>query len=247
MAGEKGIPREVVEQARAKGLLTPKEACDRLGITRKQLSARIRDEVIEPVVIDGIRFFDPNHLSEFDLDSEDLMPDRDYVLKWSLEALQAREDHINQLIRLSHEPAQETIKALLSENASLRQRAQEQEKTVAEVHELYGELLRQSLVAEVDAEKERAATRMKEDAFKMLQTQLLPVVLSNLTAKRFIESFTDDQITAFIEAGVGSEEQNQQLHAELARRQQLKERKGNTHGKAHDSNPLDGTKGSDSE
>jgi hypothetical protein len=171
------------------------------------------------------------------------MPDRDYVLKWSLEALQAREDHINQLIKLSHEPAQETIKALLSENASLRQRAQEQEKTVAEVHELYGELLRQSMIAEVEAEKERAATRMKEEGFKMLQTQLVPKILEHMGAKKFIESFTNEQIEAFLDAGVGSPEQNEQLRAELNRRQQ-KERKGTTHGKTHNQQFVGSNQGS---
>ena len=238
-----GIPRETAEKAEAEGLISAGKVCKGLKISRRTLGRKIRLKEIEPIIIDDIRFFSPDVLDQFEPGEDQPEDGKDFVLNYTLETLLGQNEHIDKLIRLAHDPAQATIKALLDENASLRKRAQEQEAKVFEVHELYGQLFRDTLAAEVEAEKERARMTMQKDAMAMVQDKLLPAMLESMSAGKFINSFSAEQIEAFIEVGAGTPEQIAMLKKTLADRLKKQQQKGTPDGKRKEASNS-GTEGS---
>jgi hypothetical protein len=218
-----GIPKAIEELARAEGLLTPAEVCKQLGISKRSLGREVNRGRLTVKAIEGYRFFVPETV-----DALDETPDNEgqaFVLDFALEALSNANEHVNKLVKLAHEPAQQTIEALLKENQSLRERVERQENTVAEVHTMYGELMRNTIVAEIEAEKERKRIEMQGEAFDLFKTQLLPMMLENMGGKKFLESFSNEQIDAALGSGVLTDSQEKTLKKVRAERSK-KERKG---------------------
>lgn len=211
--------KDTIAKAKEKGLIGVYELGKELGISRRTIGRLCRMKELEYELIDGQYYFDPNMIQTLtNIDPDTLQEDRDFVLQYALETLESQTEHINELIKLSHKPAQDTIQALMQENNALRARARESEKTVVEVHELYGQLLRQTMLTELEAEREKDKMKMKQDAFALLKEKIVPMMLDGLGTKKFIESFSDTQIEAFIESGAASAEQVVALKKELVKR-----------------------------
>jgi hypothetical protein len=249
----KGVDPEVSEQARNEGLVPAAFICKKLKISRRTLGRAVKSGEIEVArQIGKVRLFDPEDIDDATLEESLKNPDqKGFLIEYLLEAVEKQNDHIDKLVQISHKPAQDTIAALAAENESLRARVDAQWKTMAEVHDLYGTALKETMLMEVEANKERLQTKMKEDSFALLKDKLIPVVLENLSSTKFIKSFTDDQIEAFIEAGAATAEQTVLLRKELAKRKaaqqktESKKPKGDNNGKAQSEKSTEGS-GTDS-
>ena len=145
--------KETLAQAKEKGLVTAAAAMRLIGmqtpakkpISRSTLGRMIRLKEIEPEYIEGVYFFDPEALSEInvDLEAHDKLDGREFLLDHFLAANEQSQSHIDALVRLAYDGPQATIKALLAENQSLRDRCRAADATIAETTAIYVELLKQ--------------------------------------------------------------------------------------------------------
>jgi len=209
-----------MKEAKDRGLIGHRAAMKVLGVSRSTLQRLIREKEIEAEYIEGFSFFDPEMLKEVNPDSLEGGEDdgRAYVLDWALAALEQSESHKDAMVKLSYEGPRSTIDALLKENQSLRDRCHRYDQTVAEMQLLYNQLLRETMLSGIEAEKEKNKLEMQKEAFDFLKTKLAPIMLDNLGASKFIESFSLDQIEAFIESGAATEAQSKALKKELEKR-----------------------------
>jgi hypothetical protein len=251
----KGVDPEISKEAKELGLVPASYICSKLKISRRTLGRAVKNGEIDVAKQVGkVRLFDPDDIDDVTLEESIKNPDqKGFLIEYLLEAVEKQNDHIDKLIQISHKPAQDTIVALANECKDLRERVEGQWKTMAEVHELYGTAIRETLMMEVDAEKARLQTKMKEDSFALLKEKLVPVVLENLGSTKFIKSFKTDQIEAFIESGAAEPEQVLILKRELAKRrkaeqsQQSNKGKGDNNGKTQSEESTEGNRADPSE
>jgi DNA-binding transcriptional MerR regulator len=203
----KGIDPEISEQAVEDGLVPAGYVCKKLDISRRTLGRAIKSGEIEVArQIGKVRLFDPDDIEDTNLAESLKNPDqKGFLIEYLLESLSSRDTHIDELVKLTHKPIQDTIQALLSENKNLRERIESQWKTTAEVHELYGTMLRETAMLEVDVDKEKNKEQMKSDAFALLKDKLVPVMLDSYAAGNLANVFSTDEIEAFIESGAAGD------------------------------------------
>lgn len=199
----KGVSPETSEQAREEGLVPASYICKRLKISRRTLGRAVKSGEIEVAkIIDGVKLFDPDSVDDITLQESLQNPDqKGFLIEYLLDALNTANAHIDKLVTLSHKPAQDTIAALLKENEILRQRSSEVDARILEVHDLYGKLLRETMMMELDAERERLNSKMKEDSFALVRDKLIPVMLDSMKGKKLLDSFSDVEIEAFLDSG----------------------------------------------
>ena len=169
----------------------------RLGCSTRVVSKLISDGILEQYVDDdGFKYFDPVEVKE--AKAVLAAGKKDVFGELQNKALKDSHELVLRLVQTVIEPIQNTHKALLADNQDLRARLAEKEKSEAELHATYGEIMRASMQMEIDAEREKARLRHMDQGMSMLKEKVLPAIIGSYQSKNVLNNLDTFQIEALL-------------------------------------------------
>lgn len=184
---------------------------------RKMLALIEQGKLTRNVDDDGHSFFYADEIEELIESGGAPINKRDAFIDAQTRSLDKANGFIANLLDLVVKPIQASLEALSKENESLRAEKQRIEEHSLEVHQAYFEMQKTLMLAEVDAEREKANAQLKKDALEILRAQM-PAIMQSLVSKRLVDSLETMQLQAILEADMLNKEQTGLVRSVLERR-----------------------------